>query len=106
MKEGDERETTFKTKHGLYAWLVMPFELTNAHSTIMRLIHHILRAIMGKFVVVYFYYILIYIKNLNEHPDHLHSVLSVLCNEKSYTNLNKYTFCMEKIIFVRYVVIA
>ena len=104
IQEGDEWKTAFKTKFGLYEWLVMPMALSEAPGNFMRVMHFVLRPYIGVFVVVFFDDILVFRKSLKDHVTHLRTVLQTLRKERLYANMDKCLFGVDKLVFLGFVV--
>jgi len=104
IKQKNVWKTAFKSKEGLFEWLVMPFGLTNSLATFMRMMEDILRPFTNDFVVVYLNDILIYSKSWEKHLQHIQQVLYTLRQNKLYANLEKCSFCMDRVHYLGYII--
>jgi hypothetical protein len=83
----DVWKKNFKSKEGLFEWLVMPFGLKNFLATFTRLMDDVLRPFTNSFVVVYLDDMFIFNRTWEEHIRHIQQVLSTLRQHKLYANL-------------------
>ena len=68
----------FKTRWGLYEFLVVPFGVTNAPAQFMNMMNDILADFLDRFVMVFLDDLLIYTRTPEDHAEHLKKVLQRL----------------------------
>ena len=78
VKPEDIHKTAFKTRWGLYEFLVMPFGVTNAPAQFMNMMNDVLDDYLDKFVLIFLDDVLVYSANLEEHAKYLRKLLERL----------------------------
>jgi hypothetical protein len=100
IKEGDEWKTAFRTKYGLFEYLVMPFGLANTPAAFQHFMNDIFRDLLDIYVVVYLDDILIFSKTREEHVNHVREVLKRLKENHLYCQLEKCSFFIPEVDYL------
>jgi hypothetical protein len=106
IRPEDIPKTAFTMRYGLFEYLVMSFELTNAPAHLTYLMNSVFMLELDKFVVVFINDILIYSKSEEEHAKHLRIVLTRLREHQLYAKFRKCAFWLEEIQFLGHVLSA
>ena len=104
IAERDIPKTAFRTRYGHYEFLVMSFGLTNAPAAFMALMNRVFQPYLDKFVIVFIDDILVYSRSMEEHEDHLRTVLQTLWDKQLYAKLNKCEFWLDQVVFLCHVI--
>jgi hypothetical protein len=105
IAEGDEWKTAFRTRYGLYEWLVTPFGLTGAPATFQRYINYTLREFLDEFVSAYLDDILIYTDgSLEDHRQKVKLVFQRLQEAGLQLDVDKCEFECQSVKYLGFIV--
>lgn len=107
MAEGQEHLTAFRTRFGLFEWLVCPFGLAGAPATFQRYINSTLGDILEDFVTAYLDDVLVF--STGSKKDHMTKVKEVLKRlSKAGLNLDlkKCEFAVKEVKYLGFIVEA
>lgn len=104
---GDEWLTAFRTRFGLFEWLVTPFGLANAPSTFQRYVNWVLRDFLDEFASAYLDDILIFTDGtLSEHREHVRKVLGRLQEAGLQIDIDKCEFEVKSTKYLGFIIEA
>lgn len=107
IARGEEWKTAFRTRYGLFEWLVTPFGMANAPSTFQKFINWALREYLDEFCSAYIDDILIYTNgSLSKHQEHVRKVLAKLQEAGLQVDIGKCEFEQKSTKYLGFIIQA
>lgn len=100
IRKGDEPLTAFRTRFGLFEYLVMPFGLCNGPASFQNYINDALREYLDDFCTAYLDDILIYSDSEAEHEIHVNQVLKKLEQAGLQADITKCAFHVTEVPYL------
>ncbi|KAM4061427.1 reverse transcriptase (RNA-dependent DNA polymerase) [Hirsutella rhossiliensis] len=107
MAPGHEGKTAFRTRFGLYEWLVCPFGLSGAPASFQRYMNSVLREWLDDFVTAYLDDVLIYSSGSKaDHEAKVRRVLQALADAGLHLDPAKCEFSVQEVKYLGFIVNA
>jgi hypothetical protein len=100
MKKEEKYLIAFRTRFGLYEFLIMPFGFVEAPAIFQRFMNNILRKYLNVFCIIYLNDILIYNRTRKKHLSHIRKMLEFLKQTGLYAKIQKCEFFKNETIFL------
>lgn len=82
----------------------MPFGLTNSLATLQAIMNEVFALILRKYVLIFFYHILVYTRTLEEHAGHFEEVLGIQRANRLFAKRTKCFFGQRQVDYLGYVI--
>ncbi|KAF5503436.1 Transposon Tf2-6 polyprotein [Colletotrichum fructicola] len=107
IAKGEEYKTAFRTRYGLFEWLVVPFGLTGAPATFQRYINSVLREYLDDFATAYMDDVLIYSNgSRQDHEAKVKLVLHKLAAAGLRLDPHKCAFSVKTVKYLGFIITA
>jgi predicted aspartyl protease/transposase InsO family protein len=107
IAEGEEWKTAFRTRYGLYEWLVLPFGLSGGPATFQRYINRTLQDILDVYCSAYIDDVLVFSDgSLEDHYRKVSEVLTRLQRAGLPVDISKCEFGVQEVKYLGFIIEA